>query len=54
MDEIEPRICTAEDIGSELFDSGILYICPPKDGHLMMSGTRATFPNTYFEFAIQA
>lgn len=24
------RVCTAEDVGQEVYDSGILYVCPPK------------------------
>ena len=28
-DNFVPRICTAEDIGHELFDQGIMYLCPP-------------------------
>lgn len=26
----KPRICDEKDIGKELFDQGILMICPPK------------------------
>ena len=29
------RICSAEDITKKYFDTGILYVCPPKDGIYM-------------------
>ena len=30
----EPRMCTAEDITQDLYDKGILFICPPNDGQI--------------------
>jgi hypothetical protein len=29
---LEPRLCTPEDIGLNLYMKQILYICPPKKG----------------------
>ena len=41
--KISPRICDVEDIGKELFDTGILAICPPKKG-LTMENQELRFP----------
>ena len=32
--EEKPRVCTAEDVGKEQYDKGLLLICPPFDGLL--------------------
>ena len=38
------RVCDADDIGNDQYNSGLLFICPPKKG-LSTEGKKGVYPN---------
>ena len=49
---MESRICTADDIGQQLYDKGTLFLCPPIE-KIKFQDHFGKFPGWYLGFEVK-